>query len=68
MVRNHGFIDGNKRTALILIDTLITRSGRDLHGVDDDIEIEIEQMILDVAAGMPFDTIVLWFERRLQLA
>lgn len=66
MATNHGFVDGNKRTTLILADTLIVRSGYELVAVEGDIENEIEELILSVAAHLPFEQIVQWFKDRLQ--
>jgi len=68
VTNNHGFADGNKRTALILVDMLITRSGYELVAADDggDLETEIEDMILAVEAGMPFDDIVEWFKAHIR--
>jgi death-on-curing protein len=66
MATNHGFADGNQRTTLILTDTLITRSGYELVAVEGDIEAEIEELLLSVAAHMPFEEIVRWFKDRLR--
>jgi death-on-curing protein len=66
MATNHGFADGNKRTTLILTDTLITMSGYELVAVHGDIEAEIEELLLSVAAHMSFGEIVRWFKDRLR--
>jgi death-on-curing protein len=66
MATNHGFADGNKRTTLILTDTLITRSGYELVAVEGDIEAEVEEPLLSVAAHLPFGEIVQWFKDRLR--
>lgn len=66
MARNHGFVDGNKRTTLILVHTLLTKSGYELDALGNDINIEIEELILGAAAGIPFDEIVTWFTARLR--
>ena len=58
MACNHGFTDGNKRTALLLMDLLLRKSGYALvaAGNPDDLNDEIEDMLVAVAAGqMPFD-------------
>jgi death-on-curing protein len=68
MATNHGFVDGNKRTTLILTDTLITRSGYELVSVEGDIETELEELILSVAAKLPFAPIAQWFKDRLRKA
>jgi death-on-curing protein len=36
LARNHGFVDGNKRTAVYAMDLLLTRSGYKLR--DDDLD------------------------------
>jgi death-on-curing protein len=71
MARNHGFVDGNKRTTLILVHTLITKSGYELGVLGNDINpeiqnIEIEELILGAAEGMPFENIAAWFAARLR--
>jgi len=66
MATNHGFADGNKRTTLILTDTLITKSGYELVAVEGDIEAEVEELLLSVAAHLPFGEIVQWFKDRLR--
>jgi death-on-curing protein len=66
-VKNHGFNDGNKRTALILAYTFIARSGYDLVSSDPagDPESELEELILAVEADMPLEEISEWFRARL---
>ena len=49
VVRNHGFVDGNKRTAWLLVEILIDRSGYELNIRDDE----------------PVDDLVRWFKLRL---
>jgi death on curing protein len=63
----HGFIDGNKRTALIMLNLFLMRSGYDLHGSDrQQLNDEVEQMILDlVVHRMSFDDVVVWLEARI---
>lgn len=63
MVGNHGFIDGNKRTAWLLVDLLIHRSGYRLDISDDE---PVDDLVVAVAAGsMEFNDLVLWFRERL---
>jgi prophage maintenance system killer protein len=67
MANNHGFVDGNKRTTLILTDTLITKSGYELvPEPSEDLEVAIENLILSVEANLPFEEIVTWFKGRLR--
>jgi death-on-curing protein len=64
---NHGFIDGNKRTALLMMNLLIWRSGYYLRrGSDQQVEADAEAMILAlVEHRMNFDDVVVWFEERI---
>ncbi|MEO1687183.1 MAG: type II toxin-antitoxin system death-on-curing family toxin [Pseudomonadota bacterium] len=64
MVGNHGFIDGNKRTSWILVETLIERSGYVLDVPEDE---PIDDLVVDVASGrLRFDDLVAWFRPRLK--
>lgn len=63
MVGNHGFVDGNKRTAWLLAELLIERSGYRLAIPDDE---RIDDLVVAVASGqMPFAELVAWFAPRL---
>lgn len=69
---NHGFADGNKRTAMILLNLLLERSGHRLNSPEDStksIQQEVEEMILAIARGqLSFDELVGWFGKRLKRA
>lgn len=63
MVGNHGFVDGNKRTAWLLVEILISRSGFRLDIPDD---APVDDLVVAVASGeMRFDDLVGWFLARL---
>ncbi len=63
MVTNHGFIDGNKRTAWILVELLIERSGYALVIPDNE---PIDDLVVAVAKGQAgFDDLKGWFATRL---
>ncbi len=63
MAGNHGFTDGNKRTAWLLVETLIARSGRNLDVPDDE---PIDDLVVGVVSGeVDFDELVSWFKGRL---
>ncbi|MEN0079736.1 MAG: type II toxin-antitoxin system death-on-curing family toxin [Pseudomonadota bacterium] len=63
VVQNHGFTDGNKRTALLVTTLLIRRSGYRLELNADE---RIDDMVVAVAGGeMGFDDLELWFQDRL---
>ena len=70
MATNHGFIDGNKRTTLILAITFVARSGYELVSPNPggDLVKEIEELIVSVAEHLPFEDIVEWFTLRLRKA
>ena len=62
---NHGFTDGNKRTAIILVHLLILKSGYRL--VSNDLDHEIEEMVLDLECHrMKLEEAVHWFKARLR--
>lgn len=64
---NHGFIDGNKRTAVFMLAILLAQSGYSMEFEDRDIlNDEIVAMVLAVAERrMTFDEIVRWIKGRL---
>lgn len=60
---NHGFIDGNKRTAWLLVEILIARSGYRLDIPDDE---PIDDVVVAVADGrLDFNALASWFRDRL---
>ena len=60
---NHPFVDGNKRTAWLLVELLIGRSGYWLDIPDD---ARVDDFVVAVASGsLSFDEIADWFDRRL---
>ena len=63
VVTNHGFVDGNKRTALYLVELLAVRSGYRL-AVED---LVVADAVTDVARGeLGYDALATWFEERLE--
>ena len=63
VVGNHGFADGNKRTALLLVDLLIERSGYRLYIPDGE---RLDDLIVSVAEGaVTFDHLRMWFKARI---
>ena len=63
MVGNHGFVDGNKRTAWILVEILIDRSSCILEIPDD---APIDDLVVAVANNqLDFDALVSWFRERI---
>lgn len=67
LASNHGFIDGNKRTALLMMNLLLLRSGYFLRGESEQqINTDVEAMILAlVEHHMSFDDVVAWLEQRI---
>ncbi len=62
LAKNHGFVDGNKRTSLICLGILLERSGYTLKATND----ELETVLLDVAVSrIGFDELVTWFTKRI---
>ena len=66
MVGNHGFIDGNKRTAWLLVEVLIARSDYFLDIPDGE---RVDDLVVSVAAGdISFDQLADWFRVRIAKA
>lgn len=62
IVSNHGFVDGNKRTALYLVELMVQRSGYEF--VEDD--MVIVETITSVAQGeTSYEELTEWFRERL---
>jgi death on curing protein len=68
LATNHGFVDGNKRTAIFAMNLLLGESGYRLRG-EDEFErhnAEIEEMVLAVVERrMSFEQLVAWFRERI---
>ena len=63
VVKNHGFVDGNKRTAFCLVKLLAKRSGYELRATHE----EIEAMLIGVTEKRTVDEeFVDWFRDHLQ--
>ena len=62
---NHGFLDGNKRTALVTLYLFLVRSGYILPG-GESLNAEAEKMVIDlVEHRMNFDEVVAWLKPRI---
>jgi death-on-curing protein len=67
IVNNHGFVDGNKRTAVLLTDLLIWRSGYAFRPMDEAerFNAALVEFAVSVARNdLTFDEIVGWFSER----
>ena len=65
---NHGFADGNKRTAVILVDMLISKSGFRLvsRDPDENMDTAVEELVIAVVTHqLNFEQLCNWFEARL---
>ena len=68
MASNHGFADGNKRTTLLLVHTLITNSGYQLKALNnEDLEQALEDIIVAGASReTPLQQVTEWFRLRVE--
>ncbi len=68
MAKNHGFSDGNKRTAVLLTIDMIDRSGYKLKPLGrEHLDTEIGNMVLRVVNNeMNFEEIKKWFRLRIR--
>ncbi len=63
IAKNHPFVDGNKRTAYVLMRLMLLEYGMDLVASQD----EKYDFVVEVASGiMNFEQIVTWIRRRLR--
>ena len=63
LCKNHGFTDGNKRTALLAVELLLDRSGYQLIDMPSS---ELADTFVDIASGaIDFDTLCEWFKDRI---
>jgi death on curing protein len=62
--RNHGFTDGNKRTAFICVNILLNNSGWQFTDRVSDTEIE-EIMVRIAIPNIGFEELVSWFRERI---
>jgi death on curing protein len=61
--RNHPFVDGNKRTALVAAEAFLGLNGFDLTATD----VEAVSVFLSLAAGeMTEEQLAPWFEQKIQ--
>jgi len=67
MAMNHGFIDGNKRTALLVLRIFLSRSGYQLSPIaGEDINVAAEAVVLGLVEGLiDLDQLTAWFRDRL---
>ena len=65
---NHGFSDGNKRTAVYMMHLLLSRSGYYLSSNSEgQLNIDVEKMVLDVVEHrLDFEDLVNWFKERVR--
>jgi death-on-curing protein len=65
---NHGFIDGNKRTALIILHALLDRSGYTITAPNDAaLQNDMENLILDtIERRVTFEELTAWMKERVR--
>lgn len=64
LAKNHGFIDGNKRVALLAVATLLSRSGA--HFVGENVVRDIEDLILALVENQEsLEGATRWFKDRI---
>ena len=69
LARNHGFVDGNKRTAFLIALLIVERSGHVFVGERDFVGESLEQLILGlVEKVVDFDQAVTWFKSNIRSA
>ncbi|WP_070156654.1 type II toxin-antitoxin system death-on-curing family toxin [Sphingobium phenoxybenzoativorans] len=62
IARNHPFVDGNKRTALVVSETFLNLNGQWLDATDAELVVQF----LALASGdLPEDELALWFREQL---
>jgi death on curing protein len=62
LAKNHPFIDGNKRTALVVCETFLIDNGYELGASDAELAVLFE----DLAAGaLTEDELAIWFRERI---
>lgn len=65
---NHGFVDGNKRTAFLVLDLLLARSGYRLHTPGETPDRAVERLIIQlVSKQITPDELVAWFRARVRV-
>jgi prophage maintenance system killer protein len=68
---NHPFVDGNKRTSILLVELLLSQSGYRLEPLpgEDDNRL-VEDFVADCVVGghWPIERIAEWFKERLRPA
>jgi death-on-curing protein len=62
IVKNHPFVDGNKRTGYVLMRLLLIQAGQDLQATQD----EKYDFVISIASGqLAFPEIVAWIQNKL---
>lgn len=63
LIKNHGFIDGNKRTAVIAVNVLLEHSGYELNASN----AEVEWMAITVAdSKLDLSALTDWFQAHIR--
>lgn len=66
LARNHGFIDGNKRTSFLIVDLFLPRSGYRMRAINDNPDHALENFILTIVQeNTKHEEIAEWFRMRI---
>ncbi|MGE5564158.1 MAG: type II toxin-antitoxin system death-on-curing family toxin [Bacillota bacterium] len=65
LARNHPFVDGNKRTALVVCETVIVDNGARLDGSDAELVVLFENL---AAGNVTEDELAQWLRERVEQA
>jgi len=68
---NHGFTDGNKRTAIILTELLLEQSGYALRPINrsENLDEAVEELVVAIVNhDYSFDELLAWYEARIRKA
>jgi len=69
VVQNHGFVDGNKRSAVFLAFTMIQLSGFEILPIssNEDVDLQMEDLAVELAKGViKSNAIIDWLKPRLK--
>lgn len=62
ILATHPFADGNKRTAVIVLETFLAKNGKILNVSDDDLMETVKRTVL---GGFKFEDVVAWIEEKI---
>jgi death-on-curing protein len=68
LAKNHGFVDGNKRTAILMLSLLVINSGYDFHFESNETANDsLEVLVLDIVERrMTYAQVVSWLRKHVR--